>query len=186
MSKSVPKIGIGLLVEGALFNALRELQLRLIQATNNSYGIKQPPHVTVRRPFVPTKIDDVARVCALIDDMAKRHNPIDVTLQSLGCFGDRVCYLAVAPSSELLQVQQSIEEALLKASMPVTESGDAPIFHVTLAHNLTADQFVTAQRVLDDPGLVLPIQARLAKIGLFMEIDDQWVVVYSKTMELQS
>ncbi len=176
MSNLPIKMGIGLLIEDDAFNIVRDLQLTVSRTANNVNGLKQPPHITVKRPQTLNHPSEIDNMFAIVDDIAARHHQVDVTLDSIGNFTDKVMYLGIADTTELKQIHQQIAHSL------TAQTTEQPIFHATLAHGLTADQFAVAQKELKYIQAELPLKISLKKIGCFMEVDGHWVVVHIKEL----
>jgi 2'-5' RNA ligase len=177
-------IGIGVLIEGDAFNSLRNTELRLRLKNGNADGLQQPPHVTVKRPFVVNEeIFEHAR--SILHMTAQKFAPSQVKLTGESAFGTSVVFASVEPSEFLTRLHESLLKSLdTHGVQPDTFEGQNMVFHSTLAMNLTPDQFEKSQDILQNLRLTWPLICNVSKLGLFLAIDDDrhWIVIDEATL----
>jgi 2'-5' RNA ligase len=101
-------IGYAVLVLDDVFNAMRNLQLDLRERYGRSAGLRQPPHITVKAPFITPAHDRHRRY---LDALAARTAPFEIELDGIAFFEEpgAVAYLDVAqPNSELKSLTETI------------------------------------------------------------------------------
>ena len=176
MFKQSFKIGIGLLIEEDAFNVMRQSQLRLTRATNNSIGLQQPPHITVRSPLTLNNLADIDHMITITNELAAQYTSVNIVLDSVRTFTDKVIYFSVAEINELMHLHKKIN------SMLQIDTHEPPIFHATLAHELSSDEFAVASNEIKNLQKALPLKTSLKKIGCFMEVNGQWIVIHAKVL----
>lgn len=170
------RIGYGLLPEDSLFNLVRELELEVLERTGARRGIRQPPHVTVKRPF---EIDELEAHCALLDGFATRFAPLTARVMGPVTFGTDVFVLEVEADPTLRTMHDQLLEALEPFDVsPDTLEANAVRFHMTVAlKDVPAAQRRTVRSILLDR-CPAAFEARFSHIGLFLEESDgAWVII---------
>ena len=184
------RIGIGLLIDAPFYNNIRSLELEIAGATKNSAGLRQPPHVTVKRTFEVDSIADITKCAEIMGMVAKKYNSIPLSFQGIANFHKKVMYMQVAPSSPLRRMHKDLLTALeLKFSNArSTLEADEMVFHTTLAMELSSEQFGIARQIADAlPTDATNFTATAQRIGLFLGIDDNthWIVLSDQKLGLR-
>jgi 2'-5' RNA ligase len=176
-------IGIGALLDTDTFNTVRSLELAAASATNNFAGLGQPPHITIKRPFKVVSIDDIDKVLAHVEEVAKRTSAFTVQYSGLGNFSETTLFLTLESSQELQKLHSELLSKL-KESFADAESpheGQQMLFHTSIATNLHEDQLESARRkVYGDVAATCYVH----RLGLFLGLNNNahWVVIAEKEL----
>ena len=175
-------IGIGALIQGSAFNRIRQIELDVAQEINNSQGLAQPPHVTVKRPFEVADVAAIKKTGELIHAIALHAGSFELTLNGIGYFADKVWYVGVQPNDALQRLHKSCLDALtpLFPDCKSVFEGEKMVFHSTLAMDITPEQFMQAGEYLQSqPQESYNITTRVTQLGLFlgMASNTHWVVI---------
>ncbi len=175
-------IGIGVIIENPDYNRIRDIELNLANATGSFSGLGQPPHVTVKRPFVVDGLDDIQKAAKIMDKLAASTKAFKINLEGHKNFSDKVLYLEVVKNDHLNKIHEQLLaalEPLFPGSTGVFE-GQKMIFHSTLAMDLSGKQFTVAEEALKHyDRKQLAFSVPIKKIGLFLGIDQEthWVII---------
>lgn len=172
-------IGIGALIEDEAFNALRKIELQIASKSGNWYGLFQPPHITIKRPF---KADNKALQTTkkLMFDLAAQTLAFDVVLQSIEHFGTNVVYASLQETKKLNDMHVWLIDNLRKNSVAVGDNeSQTMIYHSTLTMNTTKVQFNAAIIEAQKQSSAFPLRCPIRKLGLFLNIDGgkHWIVI---------
>jgi len=176
------RIGVGLLIEDEAFNRMRFAQMGVARATGVDFGLLQPPHITVVRPFEVEEIEDIYHVVRTIESASKEFYAKDIDFSALEAFGNSTLYFKPDEISFLNHMhlyikRQIFRDVTLKDSSTV--DGRELIFHSTIAYKLNDLQFKKGQIWLGSQEGLVPIHAHLRKIGLFLQVNGQWIVIHT-------
>lgn len=176
------QIGFGILLEGEHFNYARRVELELRQWFGTDEGLRQPPHITFKAPFIVRSLEPFTDY---LDELAAATQPFDVTVEGVGAFGSHVLFLDVQPNRELAALHVRVIDKLDHdfQVQPGRFEGQQMIFHSTVAiGDPTEDDFITAQEWLrqDSPHFTFPVQ----NFGLFyrLEPDGGWIVCHQSAL----
>lgn len=174
-------IGVGVLFEEEFNNAIRRIELALLGAVDSNNGLRQPPHVTIKRPCHINGDTDIDHAMALVKNFAKDTDSFMVKFGAVGKFGDSVLYLSVQENQLLVRLHQSLVESFESRFGNTTGAfeGDKVIFHTTLAMGLTLEELEKAKVVADKLVSDAPREATATKLGLFLGMDDDtnWIII---------
>jgi hypothetical protein len=180
-------IGAGLILDQVQHNFVRNLELEITRNTNNSSGLCQPPHVTVKRPFTVGSTEDVVRYAAMVAQIAKETQPIELCFQEPASFSHSTVYLpAVATDGSVLM---NLHRLLLDAANGAYSSaqdayeGTAMVFHSSIALGLSEQQHLNTMKLLRDK-VVSHEHFTLNRLGLFLSIDEgkNWIIVHESLL----
>lgn len=176
-------IGIGVLLEGLVFNELRALEMQLAEQISNSDGLVQPPHITVKTPFSVPDLRSVAKVIEIMTEITANTPPFTLELNGFGSFAQSVLYAQVAPNKHLSRLHQQcltqIESFFPGARGPY--EGDNIVFHSSIALGLSEKQIDDALKTLERIGfLAYRRDVVVENVGLFMNLNDQWIVIHEE------
>lgn len=174
-------IGVGLLLENERFNQVRKLELFLSEQIGNEHALRQPPHITVKRPFMVANSREVEKVIKIVSDLALKTEVIPIQFTGISNFSQKVIYIQVAKNDQLASVhRQLIDLFSLEFEHSVGElEQDKMVFHSTLATNLTNDEFVLGSRLLNEwKGSDLRFNTIVNRIGVFLSMDNgiNWII----------
>ncbi|HVS58583.1 MAG TPA: 2'-5' RNA ligase family protein [Candidatus Saccharimonadales bacterium] len=170
-------IGIGVLLEEAATNRLRQFELRLAKESGNWSALRQPPHITVKVPFPVNSTADIDKVSGIMAALAERTDNFEIELQGFGNFGDTTLYAAVKNTHELLNLSDQLIEEFTEPGEAREREQRRMIFHSTVAKDLGTKEYEKARKYLQHESLAL--KARAQGLGLFLGIDNlqHWVVI---------
>ena len=170
-------IGIGVLLEEAANNRLRELELLIAQATGNWTGLGQPPHVTIKVPFEVASMEDIHKTGVLMHRLAAQTKSFPVEIYGFGNFGEQVVYGVVKNSDEFTGLSNPLIDALISDDQKREYERGRMIFHSTLGLKLNSREYKLAIKKLEQE--TLQLSTRAVGLGLFLGIDElkHWVVI---------
>ncbi|PID33004.1 hypothetical protein CR969_03060 [Candidatus Saccharibacteria bacterium] len=169
--------------QGEAANYIRELELAISAKSNVYDGLSQPPHITIKRPFAVTtaELDKVRRA---VDELANEIDPIQLTFEAIDSFGSSVVFLVPSRKDVLRKIYETIVQKIVGVFGDVSDDHERnnPVFHCTVALNLTEESFSIAKNTAQEGFSEAPECARLDKVGIFVQHDDQWVTIYEKEL----
>lgn len=172
-------IGIGALLENKTFNMVRHLEIRVAEATSNTNGLNQSPHITIKRPFMVKSLKDVDDVKTILSGIISNVQPFNLEYIGLETFGDSVLYLAVKQPNEALQSLHStiLSRLLVSYDAQASFEGDEMVFHTSIATNLQNGQMSLAKDAVKDSSMY-GAEVTVRKVGIFMGLDNNsWVII---------
>lgn len=176
-------IGIGILFDTAVTNDLREIELRLASVTGNLNGLRQPPHITIKRPF-EIESESIEHVTEDLKRLLGNYKPFLVSLQGVDSFGTSVLYANVERNDMLTLLHKDLVSAFAKyQTAPDPLEGDNVVFHSTLAAGLSTPECTKALDMLEDEhGISISTTAN--EVGLFLGLDQgkYWSVIKTFTL----
>lgn len=101
-------IGIGVIFDESTCNTIRGIELNLANDTGNFAGLGQPPHVTVKRPFDVSSIEDIQKCQSILSGLAANTETFDLELSGIGNFSDSVLYLRPTYSKNLIAIHDDL------------------------------------------------------------------------------
>lgn len=129
-----------------------------------------PPHVTVLHPFRAV-VDEAT--AALIDSIARRTAPFEVTFSEVGRFPDGLVYLVPEPASAFKRLTDRFVE-LFPDCPPYGGAITDPTPHLTVG---TIHDPTTADLVAASLAACVPIAADVDRLTLLVEDDSgQWTI----------
>jgi 2'-5' RNA ligase len=171
----MPQLGFAIIVDGAVHNLARALQLRIARELGvKNPALKQIPHVTLKQPFHSKAMEPLE---AYYDELITTLEPFAVEIAGIGCFEeDRVVYLDVAPDPRLETLRRRILADLGERFRvkPRDIEDDRYHFHLTLAFGLTPDEYAQARALL--AGLDVSLSFTFDTLGLFYYTGEEWIV----------
>lgn len=181
-------VGIGLLFDAEHFNKVRAIELDLAEKTGNDRGLRQPPHVTVKRPFEITGSGELDQVAKIVSTVASVTSKVRVEFDGAGYFGDKVAYLRAVETKQLTDLHERLAGALQKVFDESAQEfeGSQMVFHTTLMSNLTEEEFKATSQLLgriDVSGVHFSSTAN--HLGLFLSLDSglNWIVISQFPLE---
>ncbi len=168
------QLGIAILVNDDVHNALRRLQLLVAERCGRNPALKQTPHVTIKQPF---HVRELAPVEEYFDTLVNSLDAFPVRIRGLGFFeDDSVAYLQVVPDARLedlrLRVLRDLTERF--GVKPRDVEDERYRFHATVAYGLSPDEFLRAREALTD--VDIDRELTIETIGLFYYTGEEWIV----------
>ena len=175
-------IGIGALFENEAFNYIRSLELGIYEDTNDFKGLTQPPHVTVKRPFLVNDMTEIQYVDKIMQQVGHETQSFSLELSSIKSFSKSVLYLNVEDNQILNDLHLRLIKTLSSKFPGSVDQfdGDGVIFHATIGMGMNKDSFNSASKLLKSKKIdILNKPIRISKLGLFLALDDesQWVII---------
>src|SRR5437016_3266677 len=147
------QLGIAILLPDEVHNAVRRLQLAVIQACGANPALRQTPHVTLKQPFHARALDPVeAYFDELVGELVGIAPALEIRLHGLDVFEeDRVIFANVEADERLEALRLTVLRDLADRFRvkPRDVEDERYRFHSTLAYNLTAEQFGPAREALE-------------------------------------
>jgi 2'-5' RNA ligase len=135
----------------------------------------QPPHVTIKWPFEVEDITIFERYC---EELAKKINSFEVSIEGYGFFEPEVIFLKVIPSKELVNLHLKILYDL-KTNFSIEKNqfeGQNQQFHTTLAYeDISQEMFSKAKEELENSEQP-KISFKFNSIGLFKFTGEEWII----------
>ncbi|PIZ76436.1 hypothetical protein COY05_01100 [Candidatus Peregrinibacteria bacterium CG_4_10_14_0_2_um_filter_38_24] len=163
------QIGYGIVLEGEIFNFMRDMELKLFQQYGFEKGMEQPPHITIKPPF---EVEEIDSYMDYLEEFCSKIDSFDVELEGFNSFSNKVIYLDVMKNDMLHKLNQIIMSDLKLES-------DEMIFHATLGYgDLSEEKFKDAFEYLK-VNFKPKFKFRVSKIGIFLNLpnDAGWIIV---------
>jgi 2'-5' RNA ligase len=181
------KLGVAVLLDDATSNQIRLLELEVASATSNAYGLRQPPHITVKRPFEVSSHAEAAAFSEDVRSIARVTSTFTLAISGSGDFGGKVVYLPVATEDDSAQLR-ALPETLLEtaahynASIDEYEATGRPTFHATIAMGLDDQQHTAALDIVRNAAFSATTVAN--RLAVLISVDDgqNWSVFQTFTL----
>jgi 2'-5' RNA ligase len=182
------KLGVAILLDDETSNRMRLLELEVASATSNTCGLKQPPHITVKRPFEVSTYAEAAAFSEEVRSVAQVTSAFSLVISGSGNFGEKVVYLPVVAEDNDAQLQ-ALTKGLLEvtfrydASIDEYEAVGQPAFHATIAMGLNGQQQVQALDIVRKAAFNATTVAN--RLAVLISVDDgqNWSVFQTFTLE---
>ncbi len=116
---------------------VNEQALKQKQYMFNEYGCKvalrSPAHITLVPPF-NTSASNEAQMHEALASVSIQHSAFDIEITNYNYFAPRVIYLDVKKSTQLEQLKIDVEDAMLKAALPIKKETRPYHPHITIAN----------------------------------------------------
>ncbi len=173
-------IGVAALLEGKAFNIVRSLEVAINEKLPKASSLNQPPHVTIKRPFVVNTRQDIEHVSRLINLVVSDEKSFNIEYNGVDSFSDKALIMPLKkPLTELKSLHRRLVGELSRFyDCRVNFEGDAMIYHTSLATNLKGRDIETAKAAIAE--MTIPEGAvSIDKIGLFLNTNNgsEWVII---------
>jgi 2'-5' RNA ligase len=179
----MPQLGFAIIVDDAVHNLARSLQLRIARELGvRNPALKQVPHVTLKQPFHAKALEPIE---AYYDQLVATLDPLPIRIEGIGSFAeDHVVFLDVAPEPRLEALRRRILADLTQGFRvkPREVEDERYQFHLTLAYGLAPDEFARARAALEAREVSLGFT--FDTLGLFYYTGEEWITY--KRARLQS
>jgi 2'-5' RNA ligase len=175
-------LGFVILVSEDVHNAMRRLQLRIVQEYGANSGIEGPPHLTLKQGFAAPAIEPFEQY---LDRVAAEIAPFEITLRGIDAFDDGVIFLDVAPNPALEALRRRVVHDLATefGVIPNALEGDRFRFHATLAQGLPRGAFERARQALR--GVDVEYRFVCDTLGLLCDPGSGWITYKLATVATQ-
>lgn len=130
---SFQKYFLAIVPEGELQDRLTAIKLELKEEFNIKYALKSPAHITLKMPFTYNEAKEDFLIEKL-QSFAMNFLPFDLGIGGVDTFGDRVIFIKVEESLELINLQKKLREFSKKELKLVEELSDRNFHpHMTMA-----------------------------------------------------
>lgn len=179
-SKTI-KVGYGFILEDQLFNVVRLYELDIFQSLGVHQGLRQPPHITIKRPFTIDS-ENIPSHKKLLHEFATHTRKLNVSYGPVKWFGNDTAYIAIN-SDAVHGAHNSLLKMLEKQGI---EKGDFEgadfTAHTTLALEFGSRGLDEVRKSIDSQTL-LQGTAIIDTVGLFLNIDDShWIIVATEKL----
>lgn len=125
---------LGLLPDDVTESKVRQLKEHFSKKYGAVHALKSPVHLTLQKPIKRT-IAFEPGIKLFMEKFVIPRKSFSVSYSGFGCFDQRVVYVNLQASSELVNLYESLREELL-ASQIISSREVAPVFHphFTIAH----------------------------------------------------
>ena len=170
------KIGYGLILNDDMFNLIRDYELDVLQKIGVHQGLRQPPHITIKRPFL-IDAGDLEKYIDILKDFASTSSPMDMSYGPIKWFGNETAYLSIQ-SEAIVNAHNHLLSLLAPQGISIGDfESSSFIPHATLALEYTPDQTSIVREIIDSRTL-LSGASQIDSVGLFLSLDDRhWVIV---------
>lgn len=166
------RFGIGLVIEGEAQVTIIRLQEAIASRTGNDYGLKQPPHITLKRPFTVATDVQLSNAIRLLDELARKLSTMKIRFTKIGTFPNHTVYLV--PDSSSNRKLRSAYEDIAAAYIHFGDPYPKPIFHCTLAHQLSNVEFDSALQEFEQYEFN-DIHTTCTQLVLLREHENSWI-----------
>jgi 2'-5' RNA ligase len=131
--KVIQKYFLALVPPAEIHEKAQEIKIRIRDEFGIKYALKSPPHITLKMPFSYNEAKEELLVEKLREHL-KTQEPFSIKIAGVGVFGNRVIFLSVEKSGQLLQLQQQLK-VFCKRTLNLTDELSDRNFHphLTLA-----------------------------------------------------
>lgn len=170
-------IGFGILLNGESFNLARKLELELCKKFGLCWGLKQPPHITIKCPFETKELDKFTNY---LQDLSKNVKSFEIELEDFNYFEPKVIFLDVKENPKLKKLHFKIIKDLKEKFCiePHQFEGNKIKFHSTLAViDVTKQKFLRAKKYLEKYKPKLKFKAKSIGIFYYLGKNAGWIIV---------
>ncbi|MGF1493336.1 MAG: 2'-5' RNA ligase family protein [Microcoleaceae cyanobacterium] len=101
---------VALLPPMPLQERVTQIKQHFAEVYHSSHALKSPPHITLQPPF-EWLASEITALQHCLEEFASEHTAIPVALSGFGSFSDRVIYIDVVRTPELLELQKQLSFA---------------------------------------------------------------------------
>lgn len=131
--KVIQKYFLALVPPTDILQKAHDIKILIRDQFGIKYALKSPPHVTLKMPFNFNEAKEAMLEQKLLDFL-KDQKPFKVKITGVGTFGNRVIYLSIEKSPELVQLQSDLKTFCKKELNLVDELSDRNYHpHLTVA-----------------------------------------------------
>lgn len=140
--KIIQKYFLALVPPTEILEKAQEIKFRIRDEFGIKYALKSPPHITLKMPFNYNEAKEELLVAKLGDHL-KGQQAFPVKISGLGNFGNRVVFLAIERSEQLIQIQQKLKLFCKQNLHLIDELSDRNFHpHLTIAFkDIKSNQF---------------------------------------------
>jgi 2'-5' RNA ligase len=106
--KVIQKYFLGLVPPPEILQRAQQIKLLIQEQFGIKYALKSPPHVTLKMPFNYNEAKESV-LEAKLGDFLKGRKPLELTIRRVGTFGQRVIFLGIEKTPELIDLQSSLK-----------------------------------------------------------------------------
>jgi 2'-5' RNA ligase len=179
--KVLQKYFLALVPPSDILEKVNEIKIALREQFGIKYALKSPPHVTLKMPFNYSEAKE-DRLREMLEVPLKEQRSFPVTISGVGAFGNRVVYLNITPSEELVGLQSAISKFCKTQLHLVEELSDRSYHpHMTVAFkDLKASQFQEVFDFVSSRKIELEFVAE--EVTILKRTDGKWKVLYNVSL----
>lgn len=165
------QVGYGIIMEGAVFNFMRKIEIDLYDRFGFKNGMQQGPHITVKPPF---EVQQISEYVEYLEVLCEKIEPLEIELEGFNSFGKKVIYMDVKNTEILSKIYETIS-----SDLNIHVENEEMIFHGTLAYNdIKEEDFDKAYKYLNEK-FKPKFKVVAKKIGLFYKLpeDNGWIII---------
>ena len=172
--KVIQKYFLALLPPPEILEKAHAIKLMIKDQFGIKYALKSPPHITLKMPFSYNEAKETLLEKKLEDFLIAK-KPFQVKIDGLGTFGNRVIFLRIEKSPELLQLQSSLKTFCKRELNLVDELSDRNYHpHMTVAFkDLKPRSFDEVLAMVKEQSFQTGFSA--AHLNLLKRIDQKWI-----------
>lgn len=171
--KVIQKYFLALIPPTEVVERVQKIKNELQETFGLKYALKSPPHLTIKMPFNFNEAKEDQLVASL-QEHTNRQDEFRVNIAGVGKFGNRVIFLRVEKSEELIRFQQGVSKFCkteLHLSQELSDRNFHP--HMTVAFkDLKASHFSEIFRFVSDRGF--DAEFSVGGIALLKRSDGIW------------
>lgn len=131
--KVIQKYFLALVPPPEILQRAHQIKLKIQEQFGIKYALKSPPHVTLKMPFSYNEAKETV-LEAKLGDFLKDRKPLELTIRRVGTFGQRVIFLGIEKTPELIDLQSSLKVFCKRELNLVDELSDRNYHpHLTVA-----------------------------------------------------
>ena len=157
---------------------MRKLELELCEKFGLCWGLKQPPHITIKAPF---KTENSEPFIHYLENLAQKTSPFEIELDGFNYFEPKIIFLDVKENSELKELHFKILKDLKKEFNiePHEFEGENVKFHSTITtEDCTEEKFKEAKHYLKKYHPELKFSANSIGIFHYLGKEAGWIVTH--------
>ncbi len=171
------KIGLAFLLPDSLDNIIRQIEIDIMDHLGYNDGLIQPPHITIKRPFVIESLQVLANFVKQINKVALSIKNQSLILEKIGFFPGGTLYLEVSESESFTLLHYEILK-ICKIFTTELDPFEGNNFkpHISVAMNISGDQINTAKKIIDNI-FVSSIRFSPTHLAILMLYKEQWITI---------
>ena len=173
--KILQKYFLALVPPVEIFDRVHGIKVQIREKFGIKYALKSPPHITLKMPFNFNEVKEELLVAKLIEHLKEQESFL-VNMEGVGTFGNRVIFLNIKKSEELLQLQQKLKLFCKQELHLVDELSDRNFHpHMTVAFkDLKPGQFSEVLTLVNDYSFAAEFSP--VNLVLLKRIEGSWVL----------
>ena len=171
--KVIRKYFLALVPPPEILQRAHQIKLLIQEQFGIKYALKSPPHVTLKMPFNYNEAKESV-LEAKLGDFLKGQKPLELTISGVGTFGQRVIFLGIEKTPELIELQSSLKVFCKRKLNLVDELSDRNYHpHLTVAFkDIKPTHFLEVLDLVEKKNISTSWLVK--NLTLLKRVDHQW------------